>query len=216
MSGNRDIDISGNKLINLGDPTEPQDAATKDYIDILINNIHDLTPTSNANEYIRYINNRNTLLHSIAGIVGIRTDIDYDGKTTPGHENIPYIMLHSNTSSHQMMLTKGQQLKGMYIAFEFHFPLNVNSFIFNTCRDVYEDWEIQYVLEYSEHGLVWVTLPGVKTVKTLKKEWLGNNSLLVLKNEVFTRAKYWRIVFQHAVTNNNAIYLNYLRIHVCV
>ena len=215
MAGNRDIDISGNKLINLGDPTEPQDAATKDYIDILINNIHDLTPTSNANEYIRYINDRTSLLHSIAGIVEIRTDIDYDGKAKPGHENIPYIMLHSNTSSHQMMLTKDQQLTGKYIAIKFQFPINVNSFMFNICRDTYEDWEIQYVWQYSVNGLVWVTLPE-KTSKTGKKEWLGNNSLLVLNNEAFERMKYWRIVFRHATTNNNAIYLNYLRMHVCV
>ena len=215
MAGNRDIDISGNKLVNLGDPTEPQDAATKEYTDVLTNNIHDLTPTSNANEYIRYINDRNSLLHSIAGIVGIRTDIEYDGKAKAGHENITYIMLHSNTSSHQMMLTRDQQLTAKSIMIEFLFPINVNSFTFNICRDKYEDWEIQYVLHYSIHGQDWITLTP-KTVKTVEKEWLGNNSLLVLDNEIFARAKFWRIVFQHAVTNRNALYLNYLRMDVCV
>ena len=215
MAGNRDIDISGNKLVNLANPTVPQDAATKEYIDVLTTHIHELTPTSNVNEYIRYINDRNSLLHSIAGIVGIRTDIEYDGKALPGHDNIPYIMLHSNTSSHQMMLTKDQQLTAKSIMIEFLFPINVNRFTFNICRDKYEDWEIQYVLNYSVHGQDWVTLTP-KTVKTVEKEWLGNNTLLVLDNEIFARAKYWRIVFQHAVTNRNALYLNYLRMNVCV
>ena len=213
---NRDINISGNKLVNLANPTVPQDAATKEYIDVLTTHMHELTPTSDANEYIRYINDRTSLLHSIAGIVEIRTDIDYDGKAKPGHENIPYIMLHSNTSSHQMMLTKDQQLLGKYIAIRFQFPINVNRLIFNICHDTYEDWEIQYVWQYSEYGIVWVTLPGVKTAKTEKKEWLGNNSLLVLDNEAFERVKYWRIVFRDATTNRNALYFNYLRMHVCV
>ena len=155
---NRDIDISGNKLVNLANPTVPQDAATKEYIDVLATHMHELTPTSDANEYIRYINDRTSLLHSIAGIVEIRTDIDYDGKAKPGHENIPYIMLHSNTSSHQMMLTKDQQLTAKSIMIEFLFPINVNRFTFNICRDKYEDWEIRYVLHYSVHGQDWVTL----------------------------------------------------------
>lgn len=209
MAENRNIDISGNKLINLADPTEPQDAATKEYTD----HIHNLTPTSNTVEYIHYINERNTLLHSIAGIVGISTDIDYHTKR-PGLKNSA-VILQSNTSSYEMMFTKEQPLTGKYIAIKFQFPINVNSLTFNICRDMYEDWEIQYVWQYSEQGVSWITLPE-ETVKTVKKEWLGNNSQLHLRNQVFARSKYWRLVFRQASTNKNALYLNYLRMHVCV
>ena len=43
MAGNRDADITGNKWVNLADPTEPQDDVTKEYTDVLTNHIHELT-----------------------------------------------------------------------------------------------------------------------------------------------------------------------------
>jgi len=61
MNGSRDLNNSGNKIINVADPTEQQDVATKYYTD----QVHFLRPSSNVHEYLEYINKINELLHSI-------------------------------------------------------------------------------------------------------------------------------------------------------
>ena len=76
MTERRDLNVSGNKVINLKWPTKFNDAATKGYVD----NVHLLKPSDNIHEYIRYINNRNDLLHSIAGLVRVKSDMEYHHK----------------------------------------------------------------------------------------------------------------------------------------
>ena len=85
---------SGNKIINVADPTEQQDVATKYYTD----QVHFLRPSANVHEYLEYINKRNVLLHSIAGLVKVSTDIEYTfGKHTGGHPG--NVWLESPTST---------------------------------------------------------------------------------------------------------------------
>ncbi len=43
MDGSRDLNISGFKVVNVADPTEPSDVVTKHYIDILEYNMKDLS-----------------------------------------------------------------------------------------------------------------------------------------------------------------------------
>ena len=54
MDPRRDIDISGNRVVNVSDPTENDHAATKHYVDT----VHTMTPADNVHEYTRYINLR--------------------------------------------------------------------------------------------------------------------------------------------------------------
>ena len=67
MDGSRDLNISGFKVVNVADPTQPRDVLTKNYVDNLINDrsqriikyindIRSLTPNTSVEEYIRYIN----------------------------------------------------------------------------------------------------------------------------------------------------------------
>ena len=76
MEERRDLNVSGNKVINLKWPTNFDDAATKGYVD----SAHMLKPSDNVHEYIRYIINRNDLLHSIAGLVRVKSTMEYKHK----------------------------------------------------------------------------------------------------------------------------------------
>ena len=58
----RELNVTGNKIINLDDPSQDQDAATKGYVDRLVQNVvwrvHNNTPLSTRDEYVHVINNK--------------------------------------------------------------------------------------------------------------------------------------------------------------
>ena len=58
MDPRKDLNMSGNRVVNVADPTELNHAATKQYVDTL----HTWGPDGNIEEYIRYINSRNSTL----------------------------------------------------------------------------------------------------------------------------------------------------------
>ena len=64
MDPKKDLNVSGNKIINVAEPLENDHVATKHYVD----HLHVYRPDSNVEEYVRYINVRNLTLHSIAGL----------------------------------------------------------------------------------------------------------------------------------------------------
>ena len=57
MDPRKDLDISGNRIVNLANPARHDHAATKSYVD----HVHILRPDDNVEEYVRYINARNAL-----------------------------------------------------------------------------------------------------------------------------------------------------------
>ena len=83
MDGSRDLNISGFKVVNVAEPTEPRDVVTKQYVDKLeydmkdfinhlvnsrdqriikiIDDVRTLTPISSSEEYVRYINSHVTV-----------------------------------------------------------------------------------------------------------------------------------------------------------
>ena len=72
MDPRKDLDISGNRIVNLANPSRHDHAATKSYVDY----VHILRPDANVEEYVRYINARNATLHSIAALCKIETTFD--------------------------------------------------------------------------------------------------------------------------------------------
>ena len=210
MAGRRDLNVSGNKVINLKWPTKSNDAATMGYVD----NAHLLKPSDNVHEYTRYINNRNDLLHSIAGLVRVKSNMEYHHKKNYQGEDM-HFWVESPTSTLEYCLKDRQQLPGRFIEVFYHFPVCVNSWYFNIRRDKYEDWEITYHWQYSDNGVAW-TYHGHPTIsKTIKNDWCGNDTLLKLNNDheiVFK--KFWRIVFVEGFTNNNHVYINFMRMKV--
>ena len=72
MDPRRDLNISGNRVINVADPTEPNHVATKGYTDYL----HLLTPDSDEYEYVRYINQRRDTQYSLTRLCAIEWNFD--------------------------------------------------------------------------------------------------------------------------------------------
>ena len=207
MDGKRDLNISGNKIINVQWPTENDDVATKRYVDAL----HLMTPTDNIWEYIRYINWRNNLLYSIAGLVLVKSDMEYHHARHYNGKDM-HFWVESPTSTLEYWLRKNKQLVGKSIEVVYQFPVHVLSWKLNMCRDKYEDWEITFQWQVSDDGFVWIYHGQPSTATTKEESWCGNNTLLELETDHdFRAAKHWRISFVEASTNDNTIYINYLR-----
>ena len=73
MDYRKDLNISGNRVVNVADPREDDHVATKHYVD----HLHLYRPDSNAEEYVRYINARYVTLHSLAGLCKIECTFDW-------------------------------------------------------------------------------------------------------------------------------------------
>ena len=210
MAERRDLNVSGNKVINLKWPTKFDDAATKGYVD----SAHMLKPSDNIHEYIRYIDNRNDLLHSIAGLVRVKSNMEYHHKNNYQGEDM-HFWVESPTSTLEYCLKDRQQLPGKIIQVTYQFLVHVNSWYFNIHRDRYEDWEITFYWQISDDGAVWNWHGNPTKAKTIKKYWCGNDTLLKLNNDHEPAfKKYWRIVFVEGSTNNNRIYINFMRMKV--
>ena len=209
MTERRDLNVSGNKVINLKLPTKFDDAATKGYVD----NLHLLKPSDNVQEYIRYINNRNYLLHSIAGLVRVTSDMEYHHKNYQGDDM--HFWVESPTSTLEYCLKNRQQLVGKGIEVSYQFSVHVKSWYFNIRRDRYEDWEITFHWQYSHNDVAWIYHGKPTKAKTIKNNWCGNDTLLKLDNvHEPAFAKFWRIAFVEGSTNDNHLYINYMRMEV--
>ena len=205
-----DLNVSGNKVINLKWPTKFNDAATKGYVD----SAHMLKPSDNVHEYIRYIHNRNDLLHSIAGLVRVKSNMEYHHKNNYQGEDM-HFWVESPTSTLEYSLKDRQELPGKIIQVTYQFPVHVNSWYFNIRRERYEDWEITFYWQISDNGTVWNYHGNPTKAKTIKNDWCGNNTLLKLSNDHEPAfKKFWRIAFVEGSTNNNCIYINFMRMKV--
>ena len=210
MEERRDLNVSGNKVINLKWPTKFDDAATKGYVD----SAHMLKPSDNVHEYIRYIINRNDLLHSIAGLVRVKSTMEYKHKNNYQGEDM-HFWVESPTSTLEYCLKPKQHLPGKVIEVSYKFPVHVNSWYFNICRDKYEDWEITFHWQYSLNGAAWIYSGNPTKAKTKRNDWCGNDTLLKMTNAHEPHfAKFWRIAFVEGSTNDNRVYINYMRMEV--
>ena len=109
MDPRKDLDISGNRIVNLANPARHDHAATKSYVDY----VHILRPDANVEEYVRYINARNATLHSIAGLCKIECTFDWavDPERVRHRYIDPYILLES-TTGHCLYAIRTQDLAG--------------------------------------------------------------------------------------------------------
>ena len=138
MDRSRDLNISGYKIVNVADPTQPADVVTKnysdkynddtkDYINDLgqrifgyINKMRD--PTTDLEEYVRYINLRQVTCHSLAGLVKVSTTFPGDRHAVYQHGG-PHVWIESPTSSLEYKITKTQEITGKDIKLDFLYPV---------------------------------------------------------------------------------------------
>ena len=109
MDPRKDVNISGNRIVNVADPVQFNHVVTKSYVV----HVHILRPNDNVEEHVRYINTRNATLHSIAGLCKIECTFDWAvDPTRVKHRYIgPYLLLESSTG-HCLYVIKTQDLAG--------------------------------------------------------------------------------------------------------
>ena len=208
-----DINMSNNKVVNVANPIEAHDVATKCYTDHLIQNLHNLTPTTDEVEYVHYINQRNITLHSLAGILKVTTDINFTSKH-PNKTGIPHTWIESPTCTMSTMLNGNQDLAEKNITIVFKYPINVETWSFKMLLNPYTNWEVEYKWQGSNNGAAWQDLTEEKKIKTVENNWNGNNTTLAFQNDNYARYKFWRVLIGTGKTNQIPMYINYLKMKV--
>ena len=233
MDGSRDLNISGFKVVNVADPTEPRDVVTKNYVDTLeyqmkdyinlrdqrimkyINDLRNLTPNSSVEEYIRYINLRAITCHSLAGLVTMKSTLPSESHPVYEHGG-PHVWIESPTSSLEYKISHTQAITG-YIQATFLFPVKVTTW---TLYILYEavKWKVSYVWEFSDDEITWTLIDKQKKAESKTNIWSGNNAIITFDNHEVHKPdkghKHWRLLFKFSSTLSKYIYINYLQMRL--
>ena len=195
MDPRKDLNVSGNRIVNVADPREDDHVATKHYVD----HLHIYRPDSNAEEYVRYINARNVTLHSIAGLCTLETTFGWatDPKRTVVGMVAPYIVLESNTG-HCLFVIREQNLNGKTMTVDYMFPIEVQKWDLCVLFEAFEDLdEFYYVWQASNDKENWQQRGQIKVAKVKVKNWNGCDGILSFTNNVTGRYKYWRVLIRN-------------------
>ena len=172
MDPQKDLNVSGNRIVNVADPRESDHVATKHYVD----HLHIYRPDSNAEEYVRYINARNVTLHSIAGLCTLETTFGWvtDPKRTVFGMVDPYIVLES-TTGHCLFVIQEQDLTGKTMTVEYMFPIEVQKWNLCVLFEALEDLdEFYYVWQASNDKENWEQ----RGQTSGKLEWMRRNTFI--------------------------------------
>ena len=196
MDPQKDIDIRGNRIVNLANPARHDHAATKSYVDY----VHILRPDDNAEEYVRYINARNATLHSIAGLCKIECTFDWAvDPTRVKHRYIgPYVLLES-TTGHCLYAIRPQDLTGKNITVEYLFPVEVHKWDIHVLYEgEYDHDDFIYLWQASNDKETWVQITQPANVTVRMEDWNGCDGILSFTNtHSIGRYRYWRVRIQH-------------------
>jgi hypothetical protein len=212
MDPRRDINVSGNRVVNVADPDQDDHVATKHYVD----HLHTYGPDSNVEEYVRYINFRNVTLHSIAGLCKIETDFEWDTdprRTVEGMAG-PFILLESVTT-HCIFQIKDQDLKGKSMTVEYNIPVEVRKWNFRFLDylsyrgGLGDPDEFLYSWYASNDKETWIQRGPVRGVKVIGEIWNGCDALLSFTNTSIGRYKFWKLKIQNGKVTKNP-YFNML------
>ena len=192
MDPRKDLDISGNRIVNLANPARHDHAATKSYVD----HVHILRPDANVEEYVRYINARNATLHSIAALCKIETTFGwFEDPERVKHRFIgPYLLLESNTG-HCLFGIQEQDLHRKSITVEYSFPVEVRNWDIHVLFWGKDDRdEFTYIWEASDDKEIWIQITEPAMVTHRMEAWNGCDGKLSFYNPHPTaRYIYWRV-----------------------
>ena len=193
MDPRKDINISGNRVVNVANPTEPDHVATKGYIDTLH---YDKRPLSDKEEYIKYINLRNSTCSSLAAVCTINWDLEWEVIKNRGilkEETGPHVLLESMTSPAILHVTAPQQLAEKTITVEYKFPIVVEYWnILIYLKGAPDHIELKYAWEVYV-GNHWIPITMAQEVQFERKKWCGNDVYLTFHNPGERAYRKWRI-----------------------
>ena len=199
MDPRRDLNISGNRVINVADPTEPNHVATKGYTDYL----HLLTPDSDEYEYVRYINQRRDTQYSLTRLCAIEWNFDYTAQKDerPGLEGTsgPYHLLESAICPGILRISP-QQVPNKYIMIKYKFDVRVINWKISLTYQNPKDQpaiNFRFIWQVSRDYKRWrnITQPENVATMSFRQRRSGNDGELIFRmnNPANVRAKYWRI-----------------------
>ena len=195
MDPRKDVNISGNRIVNVADPVRHDHVATKSYVD----HVHILRPDANVEEYVRYINARNATLHSLAGLCKIESSFEFavDPERVKHRYIGPYVLLES-TTGHCLYAIREQDLTGKSITVEYIFPVEVRKWDIHVLYwGPYDHDEFMYIWEASDDKETWVQITQPAMVTVRMEEWNGCDGKLSFNNPHSTaRYIYWRVLIQ--------------------
>jgi len=211
----KELNVDGNRIINLKNPVQDQDAATKHYTDRQVANfvwrVHTLLPTSTRDEYIRTINSKHITMVNLAPIVTIITDLKLISSYSEADD--PHYWLEGLCASNRVWLPN-QDLKGKHITVHYRFPINVDIWKLKLRYDKYQQFDIKFHWQGSNDGKEWLRLTEPIETNAIDNYWNGNTHEMDFKNTECTHDFYfWRIVFNKGVVpkhNNNDPWVNLL------
>ena len=229
MDRSRDLNISGYKIVNVADPTQPADVVTKnysdkhnddmkDYINDLgqrifgyINKMRD--PTTDLEEYVRYINLRQVTCHSLAGLLKVSTTFPGDRHAVYQHGG-PHVWIESPTSSLQYKITNTREITGKDITLDFLYPVKVSTWTLYLLDEA-TAWNVKFIWQWSKDRVNWISSKEAISTQSETNLWCGNNAKIVFRNDKTPKAlKYWRIVINGSETKSKYIYINYLQMDI--
>ena len=173
MDGSRDLNISGYKIVNVADPTQPADVVTKNYTDKLngdikdninelgqrifdiINKMRDSTPTSSVEEYVKFINLRQVTCHSLAGLLKISTTFPGDKHPVYQHGG-PHVWIESPTSTLEYKITDTQGFTGKDMTIDFLYPVKVSTWTLFLLGQA-TIWHVKFIWQWSKDQVTWIS-----------------------------------------------------------
>ena len=205
----KELNVTGNKIINVEDPRQEQDAATKVYVDRTVSNVvwqvHNYTALTNRDEYVHVINNKEITMANLAPLCEITTDwVISSGKYTYWEADLTHHLLESSCSSNNLWLGQ-QDLQKKYFAVKYKYRINVDSWIFLLRYLTYKDTKIAFHWEVSNDGERWVPITIHNKAVIKEKKWNGNTHALIFTQERnIEEFPFWRIVIDQGVITSVA------------
>ena len=193
MDPRKDINISGNRVVNVADPEEPNHVTTKGYVDTLH---YEKGPLTDREEYIKYINLRNSTCLSLAALCTIKWDLEWEVIKKRGilkEETGLHVLLESAATPTILHVTP-QQLAQKTITVEYKFPVVVKYWdILLYLKGVPDPlFDIKYTWETAV-GDHWAPITFAADVNFHKQKWSGNDAYLIFYNPGEKPYQKWRI-----------------------
>ena len=198
----KNVSMSGNKVINVANPENDQDASTKSYVDAAVRYLkqyvdtaveeeHNRTPLNDRTDYINAINTKEETMISLVGLCRVSTS------WTIHEDRNPHEWLECMTNRNVFWF-ETQKLKGKFIQVQYLFPVWVKEWKFRLhFHPDYVPIPITFSWRFSEDGTKWKAVGKLLNAPITVEEWNGNTHVLKFTNPTAAtgeEVRFWRIV----------------------